>query len=49
MGRHNLCNGKTPWGCDFSICPEAEGKVIILDMLDVYRRDEPELVEILKE
>jgi len=31
-----------------SICPEAEGKVIVLDIPDVYRRNDPELVEILK-
>ena len=32
-----------------SICPEAEGKVIVLDIPDIYRRNDPELVEILKE
>jgi len=31
-----------------SICPEAEEKVIVLDIPDMYRRNDPELVEILK-
>jgi len=31
-----------------SICPEAEGKVTVLDIPDVYRRNDPELVETLK-
>ena len=30
------------------ICPEAEEKIIVLDIPDVYRRNDPELVEILK-
>ena len=32
-----------------SICPEAEGKVIVLGIPDMYRRNDPVLVEILKE
>jgi len=31
-----------------SICPEAERKVIVLDIPDVYVRNDPELIEILK-
>jgi len=31
-----------------SICPEAEEKVIVLDIPDIYRRNDPELIEILK-
>ena len=31
-----------------SITPEAERKIIILDIPDVYRRNDPELVDILK-
>jgi len=31
-----------------SICSEAERKVIVLDIPDIYRRNDPELVEILK-
>jgi len=32
-----------------SISPEAEEKVIVLDIPDIYRRNDPELIEILKE
>jgi len=31
-----------------SISPEAEGKIIVLDIPDIYRRNDPELVETLK-
>jgi len=32
-----------------NICPEAEEKVIVLDIPDIYRRNDPELLEILKQ
>ena len=31
-----------------SVCPEAENKIIVLDIPDMYRRDDPELIRILK-
>ncbi|MCD6538574.1 protein tyrosine phosphatase [Candidatus Bathyarchaeota archaeon] len=31
-----------------SICPEAEGKIIVLNIPDIYMRNDPELIEILK-
>ncbi|RLF08968.1 MAG: phosphotyrosine protein phosphatase [Thermoprotei archaeon] len=32
-----------------SIAPEAEGKVVVLGIPDIYDRDDPELIEVLKE
>ena len=31
-----------------SICPEAEGKITVLNIPDIYVRDDPELIRILK-
>jgi len=31
-----------------SICPEAKEKVVVLNIPDVYRRNDPKLIEILK-
>ena len=31
-----------------SICPEAESKIIVLNIPDIYMRNDPELIEILK-
>ncbi|RLI42050.1 phosphotyrosine protein phosphatase, partial [Candidatus Bathyarchaeota archaeon] len=31
-----------------SICPEAERKIIVLNIPDIYMRNDPELIEILK-